>query len=70
MSALIKFDRKLVLTASKRLKSLVKETPIITSRFFDNILGCNVYFKCENFQTVEQHTTTNTTQVTPTLQCT
>ncbi len=39
-----------VLAAHARIKPWVHRTPILTSRFIDELAGASLYFKCENFQ--------------------
>jgi threonine dehydratase len=41
-----------VATAHERIRSLIHRTPVLTSTSINNILDCNIYFKCENFQKV------------------
>lgn len=41
---------KKVLDAFKRIQHRVVRTPILQSTYFNEAIGCNVYFKCENFQ--------------------
>lgn len=41
-----------VMAASERIKSLVHHTPVLSSRSINRITGCELYFKCENFQKV------------------
>ena len=36
--------------ARVRTKSIVKKTPILTSEYFNDLLGMELFFKCENFQ--------------------
>jgi threonine dehydratase len=38
--------------ASKRIAPFIRRTPVHTSLSINDILGCNLYFKCENFQKV------------------
>ena len=38
--------------AYKRVKGIVNNTPVMTSRTINRIKGADVYFKCENFQRV------------------
>lgn len=38
--------------ASIRIKDYVHQTPILTSAAIDEIAGCHIFFKCENFQKV------------------
>ncbi len=39
-----------VQSAAERLRGLAHRTPVVTSRTFDEIAGCHVFFKCENLQ--------------------
>jgi threonine dehydratase len=41
-----------IVEASNRIKSFAKLTPILTNRGLNSIFGCELYFKCENFQKV------------------
>jgi len=36
--------------AHRRIRRIVRRTPVETSRGFDQEAGCRVFFKCENFQ--------------------
>ena len=38
--------------AHQRIQPFIHKTPIMTSGAIDKIAGCQVYFKCENFQKV------------------
>lgn len=38
--------------AHKRIKPFIHRTPVLTSASIDEIAGCSVFFKCENFQKV------------------
>ncbi|MDQ3393643.1 MAG: threonine/serine dehydratase [Bacteroidota bacterium] len=38
--------------AHRRIKPYIHKTPVLTSKSINNIIGCEVYFKCENFQKV------------------
>jgi threonine dehydratase len=40
-----------VLRASERIRPIVKRTPVMTSRGFNQDAGIEAFFKCENFQT-------------------
>ena len=31
-------------------ESLVRKTPVLTSNYFNDLLGIELFFKCENFQ--------------------
>ncbi|MEN8250086.1 MAG: pyridoxal-phosphate dependent enzyme [Bacteroidota bacterium] len=35
-----------------RIRPYVHQTPVLTSQLLNNIAGCELYFKCENFQKV------------------
>jgi threonine dehydratase len=37
-------------SAAERILPIAKRTPVLTSESFDARSGCNVFFKCENFQ--------------------
>ena len=39
-----------VLDASDRIRSFVHRTPVLTCAAISDRVGCNVFFKCENFQ--------------------
>jgi len=39
-----------VQSAAARLAGQAHRTPVVTSRTFDAVAGCRVFFKCENFQ--------------------
>lgn len=41
-----------VLSAHKRILPYINATPVLTSTFFNDMLNCRIYFKCENFQKV------------------
>lgn len=38
--------------AHKRIRPFIHRTPVLTSRQLNRIYGCELYFKCENFQKV------------------
>jgi len=38
--------------AHKRIKPFIHRTSVLTSESIDDIAGCNIYFKCENFQKI------------------
>jgi threonine dehydratase len=40
----------LIKQASARIAGRIHHTPVMTSRAFDEVAGCEVYFKCENLQ--------------------
>lgn len=44
--------RKELLDARARISPFINPTPILTSTFMNDLTGCDVYFKCENFQKV------------------
>jgi threonine dehydratase len=39
-----------VLIAHKRIKPYIHETPVLTSRFLNDLTGAELFFKCENLQ--------------------
>jgi len=41
-----------VLAAAARIQGIAHRTPVLTSRTFDALVGCQVFFKCENYQRV------------------
>jgi len=38
--------------AHKRIKPFIHRTPVLTSASVDAVAGCNIFFKCENFQKI------------------
>lgn len=38
--------------AHERIKSYIHHTPVLTSGSINEIAGCSIYFKCENFQKI------------------
>lgn len=45
-------DRKTIEEAHKRIAGYIQRTPIMTSTEFDEMAGCELLFKCENFQKI------------------
>jgi threonine dehydratase len=43
-------DKKLIEEAHDRIRPYIHRTPIMTSHSLDEMAGCELYFKCENFQ--------------------
>ncbi len=41
-----------IIDAHERIKPFVHRTPILTSESINEIAGCKLYFKCENFQKI------------------
>ena len=39
-----------MLEAHERIKPYIHRTPVLTSRFLNEMTGCEMFFKCENFQ--------------------
>lgn len=39
-----------MLEAHERIKPYIHRTPVLTSRFLNELAGCEMFFKCENFQ--------------------
>jgi threonine dehydratase len=44
--------KKDILAAADRIGGIVHRTPVLTSQSINQLAGCHVYFKCENFQKV------------------
>lgn len=45
-------DKRVIEEAHERIKKYIHKTPVMTSASVDEIAGCSVFFKCENFQKV------------------
>jgi threonine dehydratase len=45
-------EKEDILAASERISKYVHRTPVLTSRSINAIIGCSIYFKCENFQKI------------------
>ena len=43
-------SKKELIKAHERIKHFIHKTPVLKSESINKIAGCNVYFKCENFQ--------------------
>ena len=43
---------KTIKNVAKKIKPYIHETPILTSTLLNEIVGCNMFFKCENFQKI------------------
>lgn len=41
-----------IIEAHDRIRNYIHETPVMTSQSLDEIAGCSMHFKCENFQKV------------------
>lgn len=41
-----------IIEAHDRIRNYIHKTPVLTSHSIDEIAGCEVYFKCENFQKI------------------
>jgi threonine dehydratase len=41
-----------IFSAHERIKPFIHKTPVLTSRQLNDIFGCELFFKCENFQKV------------------
>ncbi|MBR9863610.1 MAG: pyridoxal-phosphate dependent enzyme [Rhodobacteraceae bacterium] len=39
-----------VLAARERVKPFIHRTPVLTSSYVNSLAGCEIFFKCENFQ--------------------
>jgi threonine dehydratase len=45
-------DKKSIEQAHDRIKPYIHRTPVMTSHSLDEMAGCQLFFKCENFQKV------------------
>ncbi len=45
-------EKKTIEEAHERIKSYIQRTPIMTSAGLDEMAGCKLFFKCENFQKI------------------
>ena len=45
-------DKQSITTAHERIRSYIHHTPVMTSASIDEMAGCSIFFKCENFQKV------------------
>ncbi len=43
-------NKETLIQVHERVKPYVHRTPVLTSELLNNMCGCKVYFKCENFQ--------------------
>jgi threonine dehydratase len=43
-------DKEALLEVHERVKPYIHKTPVLSSHLINEIAGCNVFFKCENFQ--------------------
>jgi threonine dehydratase len=43
-------NKELLIQTHQRIKPFIHKTPVLTSQLLDDIAGCKVFFKCENFQ--------------------
>lgn len=43
-------DKQQLIDCHHRIKPFIHNTPVLTSRLIDTMMGCSLYFKCENFQ--------------------
>lgn len=50
--ASIQPSRKDIETAHDRIRSAIHRTPVLTSTYFNQRLGAEIFFKCENFQKI------------------
>ena len=41
-----------IITASVKIKNYIHRTPVLSSSLINDRIGCNLHFKCENFQKV------------------
>ena len=45
-------SKESIVAAHERIKPYIHHTPVMTSASVDEMAGCHLYFKCENFQKV------------------
>lgn len=45
-------DKASILAAHERIRPYIHKTPVLTSASIDEMAGCTLFFKCENFQKV------------------
>jgi threonine dehydratase len=45
-------DKKKIIEAHKRIKPYIKHTPLMSNADINALSGCEVFFKCENFQEI------------------
>ncbi len=45
-------SKKHIIEAHERIKNYIHKTPILTSSSLNSLFGCNLFFKCENFQKI------------------
>lgn len=43
-------DLSTIISAADRIRPYIHQTPVLTSRSIDEIMGMSLFFKCENFQ--------------------
>ena len=43
-------DKQTLLEVHDRIKPFIHRTPVLTSQLLNEKTGCNLFFKCENFQ--------------------
>ena len=48
----MEINKQSIINAQRRIKSLIHNTPILSSESMNKISGANIYFKCENFQKI------------------
>jgi len=46
----MKYSKDILWDVHKRIKKYIHNTPVLTSQLLNNLTGCELYFKCENFQ--------------------
>jgi threonine dehydratase len=44
--------RQDIIEAHARIESYIHKTPVLTSQSLDELAGCHIFFKCENFQKI------------------
>jgi len=46
----MELNKDILLEVKERLKKYIHNTPVLTSQLLNDLTGCQLYFKCENFQ--------------------
>jgi threonine dehydratase len=52
LERLLMITQQTITEAHDRIRAFIHKTPVLTSNSLDEIAGCSLYFKCENFQKV------------------
>lgn len=47
---MMKLNKDILSDVHEQIKRYIHKTPVLTSQLLNNLTGCELYFKCENFQ--------------------